>query len=47
MNEFHITTMGWASTDELQQMSNIALQVNAMLTELFKQADIELVDFKL
>lgn len=47
MNEYHIITMGWATPTELQEMEDIALRVNDILTDTFARVDIELVDFKL
>jgi phosphoribosylaminoimidazole-succinocarboxamide synthase len=47
INESHAVTFGWASTEELAQMKEISLQVNAVLTQLFADAGMILVDYKL
>lgn len=47
INESQITALGIASKDELNQMSGQALKINGLLLELFKNAGIRLVDFKL
>jgi phosphoribosylaminoimidazole-succinocarboxamide synthase len=47
INEHHIRTFGWATDIEIQQMQTYALQINQHLTELFKKANIILVDYKL
>lgn len=43
----HITMFGIASPDELARLRQLALEVNAMLSELFKSIGIDLIDFKL
>ena len=47
VNEYHITTMGWATAEELDIIDDVAMRVNGLLTALFDRVDIELVDFKL
>jgi phosphoribosylaminoimidazole-succinocarboxamide synthase len=47
VNESHIATFGWARQDDIQQMQQITLQVNSILTTLFGDAGMTLVDFKL
>lgn len=39
--------LGYATADELHQMSHITHKVNEVLTHIFDQADLMLVDFKL
>jgi len=47
VSEEHITAFGWASTQELDEIVQIALRVNDFLTGLFLGINIRLVDFKL
>ncbi|MCL2169086.1 MAG: phosphoribosylaminoimidazolesuccinocarboxamide synthase [Defluviitaleaceae bacterium] len=47
MNESQITAIGLAAYDELQKMASQALKVNEILSLLFANAGIQLVDFKL
>jgi len=47
VNESHIRTFGWATEDDLVQMEKITMQVNQILTPLFKDAGMLLVDYKL
>src|ERR1700704_2808074 len=47
VTEEHITAFGWASTQDLDEMVQIALRVNDFLTGLFLGINIRLVDFKL
>jgi phosphoribosylaminoimidazole-succinocarboxamide synthase len=47
INDSHAITFGWASADELAQMKVISLQVNEVLTRLFADAGLILVDYKL
>ena len=47
VNEYHITTMGWATAEELRQIDTMAMRANELLTRVLLEADIELVDFKL
>ncbi len=47
VNESHVRTFGWATEDDLVQMEKITMQVNQILTPLFKQAGMLLVDYKL
>ena len=43
----HVELMNLAPVELVPQMKDIALRVNEILSNLFKEADIELVDFKL
>ena len=47
VTEEHITAFGWASTQDLDEIVQIALRVNDFLTGLFLGVNIRLVDFKL
>jgi phosphoribosylaminoimidazole-succinocarboxamide synthase len=47
MNESQITALGLAARVELEEMSRQALKINGLLSGLFAQAGIRLVDFKL
>lgn len=47
VNITHITALGIATMEEVDQMSQMALQVNDILQEKFRQVGVELVDFKL
>lgn len=47
INDSHVVTFGWASAEQLGRMRELTLQVNRILSELFDQAGLMLVDFKL
>jgi len=47
INEYHARVFGWATGDELKQMSEAAFRVNKILSEFFSARGIILVDFKL
>lgn len=47
INEFHIRAFGWATDQEVARMTELTFQVNEVLTRLFRDADMLLVDFKL
>ena len=47
VTERHAEAFGWATSDELQEMYELTLQVNNVLQDLFDQAGLELIDFKL
>jgi phosphoribosylaminoimidazole-succinocarboxamide synthase len=47
VSEEHITAFGWATTQDLDDMMQMALRVNDFLTGLFLGIGIRLVDFKL
>src|SRR5438874_5675131 len=47
VTEEHITAFGWASTQDLDEIVQIALRVNDCLTGLFLGINIRLVYFKL
>jgi phosphoribosylaminoimidazole-succinocarboxamide synthase len=47
VSEEHITAFGWAATQDLDEMMQMALRINDFLTGLFLGVQIRLVDFKL
>ncbi|RNC29796.1 MAG: Phosphoribosylaminoimidazole-succinocarboxamide synthase [Candidatus Dichloromethanomonas elyunquensis] len=47
VNETHAIALGWATLDQIHDMKEIALKVNALLTEVIDRAGIDLVDYKL
>lgn len=47
VNDDHIRVLGWASADEIEQMKKLTHKVNGVLTPMFAQAGIDLVDYKL
>lgn len=47
INDSHIATFGWASTEEVERMKALTLQVNTVLERLFAAGDLLLVDYKL
>ncbi len=47
INEFHIRTFGWAEDHEIETMKQLTFKVNEILTKLFADAGMLLVDYKL
>jgi len=47
INEYHIESFGWAKRDEVEQMQVMTFKVNEILSKLFAEANLILVDFKL
>ncbi|RMH45947.1 MAG: phosphoribosylaminoimidazolesuccinocarboxamide synthase [Gammaproteobacteria bacterium] len=47
VNEYHIRAFGWASEDEIAEMKKWTFHVNDILTKLFDDAGLILVDYKL
>jgi phosphoribosylaminoimidazole-succinocarboxamide synthase len=47
VTEEHITAMGWAATQDLDEIMQLALRVNDFLQGLFIGCGLSLVDFKL
>lgn len=47
INDSHIVTLGWASEAQIAQMKALTLQVNDILTQLFADGGLILVDYKL
>lgn len=47
INESLAETFGWASRDDLEEMKQLTFEVNRVLKQLFLDADMLLVDYKL
>lgn len=47
VNDYHILAMEYATEEELQTIKDYALKINEILSEYLKDANIELIDFKL
>ena len=47
VNEYHILAMEYATKEELDLIAQYSLKVNQVLTDYLKDANIELIDFKL
>ncbi len=47
INESHAITLGWASSEQLEQMKALTFSVNECLSSLFFQGGMILVDYKL
>lgn len=47
INEFHIETFGWASTESIIKMKELTFKVNTELKKLFADKSMILVDYKL
>ncbi len=47
INEYHALTLSLATTEEMEAMSQISFKVNEIMTDYFKDINIELIDFKL
>lgn len=47
VNEYHILAAGFASKEDVDAISAMALKVNEILCEFFQSVNIELIDFKL
>ena len=47
VNEYHILAAGFATKEEVDEIAAMALKVNEILCDFFKQIDVELIDFKL
>lgn len=47
INDSHIATFGWATAAEVEAMKALTLQVNDVLTKLFADGGLVLVDYKL
>jgi len=47
INEFHIETFGWAKADDVAKMKELTFKVNTVLTKMFADAGMILVDYKL
>ncbi|MDH5357338.1 MAG: phosphoribosylaminoimidazolesuccinocarboxamide synthase [Gammaproteobacteria bacterium] len=47
INEFHIETFGWAKSEDVSTMKQLTFNVNELLSKLFADAGMILVDYKL
>ena len=47
VNETHILAAGFATKEEIDEISKMALDINKILCEFFLSVNIELIDFKL
>ncbi len=47
VSEEHVTAFGWATTQEIDEILNLALRINDFLSGLFLGVGLRLVDFKL
>ncbi|WP_426150027.1 phosphoribosylaminoimidazolesuccinocarboxamide synthase [Pseudomonas sp. DC3000-4b1] len=47
INESHVIAFGWATAEQLATMKQLSLKVNEVLSQLFDEAGLLLVDFKL
>lgn len=47
VNEYHILAAGFATKEEIDTISAMAMKVNEILCDFFKSVNIELIDFKL
>jgi len=47
INEHHIRTFGWATDEEIETMKDLSFRVNQVLKQLFLDAGLLLVDYKL
>lgn len=47
IGETHILHFGWATREEMETIARLAGDVNRVLTKVFDQAGLELIDFKL
>jgi phosphoribosylaminoimidazole-succinocarboxamide synthase len=47
INEYHIRSFGWANDDQIESMKSLTFEVNDILTALFADAGLLLVDYKL
>ena len=46
INDHHIIAFGWGTSSEIEQMKKLTLKINLILTKLFKNAGLILVDYK-
>ena len=47
VNEYHILAAGFATKEEVDEISAMALKINELLCKFFLSVNIELIDFKL
>lgn len=46
VNESHVQSFGWATSEQLARMKELTFKINAVLKELFANGNMLLVDFK-
>jgi phosphoribosylaminoimidazole-succinocarboxamide synthase len=46
INESHVQSFGWATTEQLARMKELTFKINTVLKELFASGNMLLVDFK-
>ncbi len=47
VNEYHILAAGFATKEEIDEISKMALKINQLLCKFFLSVNIELIDFKI
>jgi phosphoribosylaminoimidazole-succinocarboxamide synthase len=47
INEYHIQSFGWATKIQVEAMKSLTFKVNDILTNMFREAGLLLVDYKL
>lgn len=47
VNETHAEAMGWATIEQVNKIKEAAVRINRLMTKVFAQAGIDLVDYKL
>ena len=47
VNEYHILAMEWATKEELDLIASYSFKINQILADYLREANIELIDFKL
>ncbi|MDY6981328.1 MAG: phosphoribosylaminoimidazolesuccinocarboxamide synthase, partial [Pseudomonadota bacterium] len=47
INDYHILAFEWATAEEIERMKQLTFAVNDVLKQLFEQAGLLLVDYKL
>jgi phosphoribosylaminoimidazole-succinocarboxamide synthase len=47
VNDYHIISFGWATTEQIAAMKDLTFRVNTVLKDLFDKAGMLLVDYKL
>ena len=47
VNEYHILAMEWATKEELDLIASYSFKINKILSDYLREANIELIDFKL
>lgn len=47
VNEYHILSFGWATQEQIDKMKELTFKVNGVLKQLFDDAGMLLVDYKL